>query len=162
LTPLDTATGSVQVVVTNGSAASAPYIAQMQPVAPAFLLFGATRYVAATHADSSLIGPTSLYPGLSTPAQPGEVVVIYAVGFGLTSTPLTPGSATQAGSLPTPPACTIGGTTAPVVFAGLIAPGLYQLNIQVPGAAASGDNPISCAYGNTVTPPGDLVSVANQ
>lgn len=161
LTPLDNTTGPVQVVVNNGNSASAPYTADMQAVAPAFLLFGATNYIAATHADGSIVGPTTLYPGLSTPAQPGETIVAYAVGFGLPATPLIPGASTQSGQLSITPTCTIGNLNARVVFAGLVAPGLYQLNLQIPGSGKPGDNSIACGYGGTTTPTSALITLSN-
>jgi hypothetical protein len=43
---------------------------------------------------------------LTTPAVPGEVVVLYANGFGATSTPVVSGSNTQSGTLPTLPVIT--------------------------------------------------------
>jgi uncharacterized protein (TIGR03437 family) len=159
LTPLDTTTGPVSIVVTNGSASTPAFTANMQTVAPSFLLFSAAGYVAATHVNGSLLGPASLFPGYTTPASRGETIVLYAVGFGLPSTAITNGSATQSGSLPTLPVCTIGGNTATVGFAGLIAPGLYQLNLTVPASVPSGDNLISCSYGGFSTPTGDLIAV---
>jgi uncharacterized protein (TIGR03437 family) len=158
LTPLDNATGPVPVVVTSGATVSAPFTATLKAVAPAFLLFG-SHYVAATRANGGLIGPATLYPGASTPAQPGEQVVIYAVGFGPPSAPLTAGSSKQSGSLPALPVCKIGTNAAAVAFAGLISPGLYQLNVIVPSATPSGDNPIGCTYGGSATPAGDLITV---
>src|SRR5579883_2772438 len=77
LTPLEDTTGIVPVVVTNGNTSSGPYMAEIHPVAPAFLRFGASSYVAATHVDNSLVGPVTLYSGYSTPARPGETIVIY-------------------------------------------------------------------------------------
>ena len=56
LTPLDATVGSVQIVLTAGTAPSDPFNANLQTVSPAFLLFGATRYIAATHADNSHAG----------------------------------------------------------------------------------------------------------
>jgi uncharacterized protein (TIGR03437 family) len=159
LTPLDNTTGPVPIVVTSGATVSAPFTATLKAVAPAFLLFGGSHYVAATHANGGLIGPASLYPGASTPAKPGEEVVIYAVGFGLPSAPLTAGSSKQSGSLPALPVCTIRTSAAAVAFAGLISPGLYQLNVIIPSATPSGDNPIGCTYGGSATPAGDLITV---
>jgi len=169
LTPLDSTTGSVQVVVNNNSALSAPFTATENAVAPSFLLFSTQGYIAATHLNNTgcvasglvdcYVGPTTLYPGASTPAAPGETIVAYAVGFGLPSTTLTAGSATQAGSLPSFPSCKIGGNPATLGFAGLISPGLYQFNITIPSTAANGDNPISCTYGGLSTPAGDLITV---
>ena len=159
LTPLDNTTGPVPIVVTSGATVSAPFTATLKAVAPAFLLFGGSHYVAATHANGGLIGPASLYPGASTPAKPGEEVVIYAVGFGLPSALLTAGSSKQSGSLPALPVCTIRTSAAAVAFAGLISPGLYQLNVIIPSATPSGDNPIGCTYGGSATPAGDLITV---
>jgi uncharacterized protein (TIGR03437 family) len=113
----------------------------------------------ATHPDNSLLGPPSLYPGSSTPARPTEVVTLYAVGFGLPATALVNGASTQGGSLPVLPVCQVGGTQASLTFAGLITPGLYQLNVTIPATAASGDNSLTCSYGGLSTPAGNLITV---
>jgi uncharacterized protein (TIGR03437 family) len=169
LTPLDTTTGPVPVVVTNPTASSPPFTVNLNPIAPAFLLFGATQYIAATHLNNAgcaasglpdcYVGPTSLYPGDSIPAKPGETIVLYAVGFGQPSTALVNGSAIQSGALPTNPVCLLGPNPAAVGFAGLAGAGLYQLNVTVPAAAANGDNLFSCTYGGSATPAGALITV---
>ena len=46
-----------------------------------------------------------------------------------------------------------------VAFAGLISPGLYQLNVIVPTAAFSGDDVIGCTYSGSATPAGDVITV---
>jgi uncharacterized protein (TIGR03437 family) len=106
-----------------------------------------------------LIGPVSLYPGASTPAGARETVVAYAVGFGLPRQAITAGSSTQSGTLATLPVCTINGNPATVTFAGLISPGLYQLNLAVPANTPSGDNPIACKYSGATTQSGSLLTV---
>jgi uncharacterized protein (TIGR03437 family) len=159
LTPLDATIGSVPVVVAGGAVSSPAFTANLQPVAPSFLLFGTAGYVAATHANYTLVGPTSLYPGFSTPAAAGETIVLYAVGFGLPATPLINGSASQSGSLPVLPVCQVGGAPAHVAFAGLAGPGLYQLNVAIPPTAANGDNAVGCTYDGSTTPAGDLIAV---
>jgi uncharacterized protein (TIGR03437 family) len=79
----------------------------------------------------------------SSPAQPGEVVIVYATGLGPVSEPVSTGQ-----FAPTVPlalvtqlvSVSVGGEPAQVLFAGL-APGevgVYQLNIQIPGNIASG------------------------
>ena len=135
--------------------------ARLRTVAPSFLLFGATSYVVATHADGSLLGPPALsVPGYSfTPAQPGETIILYGVGFGLPSTPLTEGSATQFGILPTSPSVQISNSPAVVQFAGLISPGLYQFNVVVPTSTAIGDSAVTANYGGTTTSASTLISV---
>ncbi len=159
LTPLDSTTGPVPVVVNSGPVAIAPFSINMQPVSPSLLLFDTVGHIAATHADYSLLGPTSLYPTKSTPAKPGETIVLYAVGFGLPATPLVNGSSTQSGSLSVLPVCQVGGTAAPLAFAGVVAPGLYQLNLTIPPTAANGDNALVCSYNGSATPAGNLITV---
>jgi uncharacterized protein (TIGR03437 family) len=159
LTPLDSTTGPVPIVVTSGTTVSAPFTADLNAATPSFFLFGATHYIAATDASGAPVGPASLYPGASTPALPGEEVVLYGAGFGLPSATLTAGSSLQSGSLPTLPVCTVGANAASVAFAGLISPGLYQLNVVIPSGTPNGDNPVDCTYAGSNTPPGDLVTV---
>ena len=158
LTPLDDTVGPVQVVVTSGNTVSTSFTANMKPVVPTFLLFNASGAVVATHADYGLLGAATLYPGATTPARPGETVIIYAIGFGLPANPLTNGSSSQSGSLPSVPVCQVGGQPASTV-ATLISPGLYQLNLAVPANAQSGDNPISCTYGGASTQSGAFITV---
>jgi len=163
LTPLDNTIGSVPVVVTSGAISTPAFTVNMQAGAPSFLLFSAAGYVAATHADNSLIGPTSLYPGLSTPATPGETIILWTVGFGLPVTPPANGSASQTGSLPVLPVCQVGGHAALLTFAGLNGgPGLYQLNLIIPATAANGDNAIGCTYNGAKTPTGDIITILSQ
>jgi uncharacterized protein (TIGR03437 family) len=161
LTPLDSTLGPVPIVVTNGTNSSAPFTATLRAAAPSFLLFGGTQYDAALHANYSLLGPASLsVPGYSfTPAQIGEAVSLYATGFGLPVTTLVSGSSTQSGALPSLPAVLINGAPAPATFAGVISPGLYQLNVTIPAAAVSGDNSLSVSYGGYTSALGTLIAV---
>ena len=131
LSPLDSARGSVPVTVRNGHGSSAPVSASLNAVAPAFFLVGAQLPVA-THADGSLVGTPDLAPGAS-PAKPGETIVLYGAGFGPTSPPTPAGIlAVGVASLAAPPTAQIGGAPATVAFAGIISPGLYQINLVVP------------------------------
>ena len=160
LSPLDATTGPVQIVVTSGGVSSAPFVANLRTAAPSFPLVGSTNYVVATHADYSLIGPASLSsPGYAfTPARAGETIILYAFGLGLPATPLVNGASTQSGTLPALPQVQIGGTTAAVSFAGVISPGLYQLNITIPLNVASGDNKLTLMYSGQNSPAGDLIT----
>jgi uncharacterized protein (TIGR03437 family) len=158
LTPLDNTLGPVPVVVTSGTTVSTTFTANMKAVVPTFLLFNASGPVVATHADYSLLGATTLYPGATTPAKPGEPVVIYAIGFGLPVNGLTNGSSSQSGSLPAVPSCQVGGLPASAIVT-LISPGLYQLNLTIPSSAPSGNDPISCAYSGATTQSGAFVTV---
>lgn len=161
LAPLDSTQGPVSVVVTNGTISSAAFTVNMASVAPSFIPIAGGKYVVATHADGSLVGPAAIsVPGFSfTPAMPGETIVFYAFGFGLPTTRLVDGSTVQTGPLPSLPTIQIGNTPAAVGFAGVISPGLYQINITVPATAASGDNPLTASYSGASTPAGTLLTV---
>ncbi|MDQ2901495.1 MAG: IPT/TIG domain-containing protein, partial [Acidobacteriota bacterium] len=160
LTPADTTTGPVQVQITNNGLTSATLTAQMQAVSPAFFLIGMGKYVAATHADGSLIGPATLFPGSSTPAKPGETIVLYGTGFGATNPAIPDGSlVTSAAKLVETPTITVGDAPAVVTFAGLTSTGLYQINIVVPAGTADGDVPVVAQAGGASTQANALITV---
>jgi len=163
LTPPDAMAGAVQVVVTNNGSMSAAYTAQAQPLAPSFFVINGGPYALGQHgADSSLAGPASFsVPGYTfTPARPGEVVVLYANGFGAVSPAVVSGSSSQTGTLNPLPAVTIGGIAATVQFAGINGPpGLFQLNVVVPSTLANGDQPITATYNGATTQAGTLITM---
>jgi uncharacterized protein (TIGR03437 family) len=159
LTPPDAISGAVPIVVTNGGATAAAFTAQAQPLSLSFFVFNGGPYVTATHADGSLLGPATLYPGSTTPAQPGETITLYANGFGPTSTPVVSGSSNQSGTLSPLPVVKIGNATAAVEFAGLVAPGDYQFNIVVPQGVGDGDQPVNATYNGLSTQPGTFLTV---
>jgi uncharacterized protein (TIGR03437 family) len=159
LTPPDAMSGPVSVVVNNNGATSASFNAQAQTTSPAFFVFNGGPFVAAVHASGRLAGPTSLYPGSTTPAKAGEIISLYANGFGSTTMAVISGSITQGGVLSPPPAITIGNKTATVQFAGLVSPGLYQFNIVVPSDTPEGDQPVSATFGGLTTQAGTLLAV---
>jgi uncharacterized protein (TIGR03437 family) len=154
LTPPDALPTSVPVQVTVRGVASNVINAQAQPISPAFFTFDGTN-VTGTHLDGSLLGPTTLYPGLSTPAMPGETVILYGNGFGPTSATVVLGSVSQSGTLPTMPIIGVQGSSAPaqVTFAGLVAPGLFQFNVVVPPTALDGNDLMQAGYGGITTSP---------
>ena len=160
LAPLDATLGKVDIVVTSGGRSSAPFSVSKQAVAPSFPLIGG-HYVVATHVDYSLIGPASQSaPGYPfTPAKPGETIVLYAFGFSLPTTTLVNGSSAQSGPLPSLPVIQIGGLPAAVAYAGVIGPGLYQLNVVVPAGSSDGDLPVTCSYGGAAAPAGAVITV---
>jgi uncharacterized protein (TIGR03437 family) len=86
----------------------------------------------------------------SRAAKAGDTILLYGTGFGRTTTLLNPSMSASVAyplahtgadiTLPTT-TVTIGGQPAQVTFAGLVGPGLYQLNVVVPQVAA-GDQPV--------------------
>jgi uncharacterized protein (TIGR03437 family) len=159
LTPPDAMSGSVPVVVANNGTPTASFTVEAQPLSPSFFVFNGGPYVAATHVNGAYLGPPTLYSGLTTPAKAGEVVVIYANGFGPTSTPLVSGATTQSGSLSPLPVIKIGGIAATVQFAGLVAPGQYQFNVAIPANVPSGDQSIVATYNGQSTQSGTLITI---
>ena len=159
LTPPDPISGPVQVQVANNGATSAFVSILELQYSPSFFVINGGHYVTGLHADGSLIGPASLYPGLTTPAKAGETVTLYGNGFGPTSPPVVSGSPSQSGVLPTMPLITIGGVAATVQFAGLVSPGLYQINVVVPMALSGGDKALTATYSGLSVQAGVLISV---
>jgi len=151
LTPPEPIEGPVQVQLTNRGATSSTVTVQARPLSPSFFVINGGPYVAAQHADGSLL--------TSIPAKPGETVSIFANGFGATNVPIVSGSATQSGILSPLPVVRIGGIPAAVSFAGLVAPGLFQLNVQVPTSLADGDQPVTAAYNGSTTQAGTQIVV---
>jgi uncharacterized protein (TIGR03437 family) len=100
-----------------------------------------------------------LYPGATTPAKPGETILLYANGFGATANAITAGSPSQSGSLAKLPAVQIGGVPATVRFGALISPGLFQFNVVVPPNIPDGDQAISATYNGYFTQSGTLLTV---
>ena len=160
LTPPDAMQGPVNIVLNNG-ALSAQFTTQAQALSPSFFVFNGGPYVAATHANGTLLGPASLFPGSTTPAKPNETIVLYANGFGQTSTPVVSGSVLQSGILSALPVIKIGGAAAAVQFAGLVAPGEFQFNVIVPSNLGNGDQPITATYGGQTTQAGTLITIQN-
>jgi uncharacterized protein (TIGR03437 family) len=160
LTPPDAVSGAVQVTVTSGGSSSPAATVQAQALSPSFFIFGAGPYVAAVHGTGDLVGPAALsVPGYTfSPAKPGETIQIYANGFGATSTAIVSGSLTQGGTLNPAPVVKIGGTTATVVFAGLVAAGEFQFNVVVP-SIADGDQAITATVNGVNTQSGGMLAV---
>lgn len=170
LSPADTATGNVEVRVTNNGQSSEPVVVTQQAVSPALFTFDG-KYAAATHADASLLGKTGLFPSAPTatvPGKPGETIILYATGLGATGLSAT-GTLVPDGEVTTGLAnvaatvkVLIGGAEAQVVYAGL-APGfarLYQLNVRIPEAAADGDLPVVVETGGGSSQTGIAITVA--
>ncbi|MEP7362948.1 MAG: choice-of-anchor V domain-containing protein [Acidobacteriota bacterium] len=147
LAPEDASTGPVIVQVSNNGQTSDPAIATLAPLSPAFFAFDG-KYLAATHADGSLLGKAGLFPtapAATTPAKAGETIILYGTGFGPTNPKIPVAQlATEIGAISTPYTISIGGSLATVSFGGLVPPfaQLYQFNVQVPAGLAAGDHAV--------------------
>jgi uncharacterized protein (TIGR03437 family) len=161
--PSDTAVGPVQAQVTNlfGSATGT---VTLQALAPRFFAFSA-KYVAAVHTDSALVAPTSYFGAVqaSRPAKPGEILLLFGMGFGPTTPAVASGQFVSSAAPLTDPSqlhIRVGGVPAEVRFAGIVAAGEYQFNVVIP-ALPDGDQPIVADIGGVSTQSGLLITVQN-
>ncbi len=160
LMPADATMGPVTVEVTTQAGKSYPGTVMLQRLAPELFTWpaGSVTYAAAEHASGALIGPS----GALQPAAVGEVIELYGTGFGATS-PQIPISqaAFPPAILAAPASATIGGVAAEVKWAGLIGPGLYQVNVEVPSVAA-GDQPVTVSVAGFQSAAGVSVAVGGN
>ncbi len=164
LTPADLPnSGSVEIVVTNNGLASNSVTLEAKPAAPALFLINSDKYVAATHSDGkSLIGPPTLIANVTTPAKPGETVVLYANGLGPTNPAIANGGAVfPAVPLAAIPVVLVNSVPGSVVYAGLVASGLYQINVTLPSALPDGDIPVVVQASGIESPAGALITIKN-
>jgi uncharacterized protein (TIGR03437 family) len=126
-----------QVIVSANGALSTPSSIQLTSDAPGIAQFY-TGQIIAQHLDGSLILETS-------PAAPGEYIVFYVAGMGLTNQAILSGTASPSTNLgialDTPTVTLNGAPVLNILFAGLTPTlvGLYQVDIQVPTNAPNGD-----------------------
>lgn len=134
LAPEATADGTAQLTVTSASGMSDPVTVAVKRLMPAFFQLPDDNVVA-VRADGSLAAPRGLFAGVTTvPARPGETLMLYGTGFGAaTGTKIHVHERSVA-----------------VPFAGLVSPGLNQVNIVVPDLP-DGDYPLTAETGGVRT-----------
>ena len=159
--PTNAGMGAASVVVVVNGVSSSPAIVQLLPTSPAFFMW-AGKYAVATRQDYSYIGPATLYPGTTTPAKPGDVVILWGTGFGPTS-PDVPAGVEVSGApyVSNPPLITIGGLPVQVVGAALApgAVGLYQIAVILPNALPDGDQEVIAQAGGVTSPSSVYITV---
>jgi uncharacterized protein (TIGR03437 family) len=160
----DIPAGPVTVTVTTSGGVSANFAATASVFGPAFFLWPGSQVVA-TRQDYSYAVKAGTFAGATTvPAKPGDVLILWATGFGPTNPAAPSGVSVPAnGSYPTTsmPTVTVNNTPA-VVYGAALAPGsagLYQIAIQVPPTLADGDWPIQASIGSVQSPTGTVLSI---
>jgi uncharacterized protein (TIGR03437 family) len=159
--PSDIATGGpLQLTLTNGTVTSASVTVTVNAtaaglLAPASFIVGANQYVVAQHLDGTYVLPTGAITGLtSSPAQPGETIVIYGVGFGSVVPNIPAGQiVTESNQLSAALQILFGKTSAKLSYFGL-APsevGVYQFDIVVPTVANSDLVPLTFNLGGVAS-----------
>jgi uncharacterized protein (TIGR03437 family) len=152
LIPSNVATGPQQITVkTAGGTATSVDITvnAVQPglLAPPSFKVGGVQYAVALFSDGTYVLPEGAISGISSrPSKPGDKIVLYGVGFGPVTPNIPAGEiVSQSNKLASTFQMSLGGLPVTTAYAGL-APnytGLYQFNITVPGAAASGTIPLT-------------------
>jgi uncharacterized protein (TIGR03437 family) len=113
--------------------------------------------------SGAYVGPANLGTGFA-PAHPGDVVTIFASGFGSTDPPITPGAiANGAAQVTSPVTVTLGSVilgASDVLYAG-VAPGepISQLNIRIPSRIPAGNQPLQIQIGGIASPPGAFLAI---
>jgi uncharacterized protein (TIGR03437 family) len=151
LIPSNVLTGTQQLTVTSPGGTTSSVNVTVNPVEPGLLAppnfkIGGTQFVVAQFADGTYVLPLGAVAGLTgRPAVPGDILVIYGIGFGPVTPDISAGQLVgEANSLATDFHILIGGVECQVQYDGL-APsytGLYQLNVVVPNVA-SGNQPLT-------------------
>ena len=158
LVPSNVATGAQPMTVTVGNLTSAVYSVTVNPVQPgldsppSFNIDG-TQYVVALFGDGSYVLPAGAIASLaSRPAQPGDEIVLYGIGFGPVTPNIPAGQLVeQATALTSSFSMSIGGVAVTSVPYSGLAPnftGLYQFNVIVPAGTGSGAVPLTFTVGD--------------
>jgi uncharacterized protein (TIGR03437 family) len=162
LAPDNASRGTVQVQVNSPLGGSNSLGAVHDLVSPAFFPI-AGKYIAAVHTDGVLVGPAEFVPGLpSRPAQPGETIELFGTGFGPTNPASTAATVNAPAPLLNNPILHFGGPqgmVATLSFAGMISPGLVQLNVTVPPGTANGDLAIVAETAGVTSGAGHFIAV---
>jgi uncharacterized protein (TIGR03437 family) len=157
--------GTVNLVLSNANGTSLPVAvksAAVEPglLAPANFKINGTQYVTAFLPDGNYALPTGAI-GNSRPAKPGEVVVMYGLGFGPVNPALATGTLeTVQNTLQNPLQVLIGGVSAALPYDGL-APGfagLYQFNVTIPSVPDNNAVPLTFNLGGV--PGGQTLFIA--
>jgi len=160
----DVPAGPLTVTVTTGAGASASFTSTASAYGPAFFVWPGNQVVA-TRTDYSDAVKAGTFAGATTvAAKPGDVIVLWATGFGPTSPAAPAGFAVpsdKAYNTSSQPSITINNVAATVYGAALASGsvGLYQIAIQVPPSLADGDWPIQALIGGVLSPAGTILSV---
>jgi len=150
--PYELSGDSASIVVTVGGRSSTPRPVPLEPLSPGIFAFSQDGQGAGavTHADGTSVSEQN-------PAQPSEVVILYATGLGQV-TPLVPTGAlpTDLTETVTQPAVTVDGVAAEVLFSGLsgCCVGLNQVNLRIPSSTrTASDIPVVVSIGGRESNP---------
>jgi uncharacterized protein (TIGR03437 family) len=160
LVPSNVGTGQQQITVTTAIGTSNSYAITVNPTAAGLLApvtpidfnIGGLQYVGALFPDNQtyVLPPGAISGVPSRRAKPGDVIVIYGIGFGPVTPNIPAGQIVQVNNTLTLPfQIFFGSTPASLQYWGL-APGetgVYQFNVVVPNIAPSDAVPVTFTLG---------------
>ncbi|MEZ5399949.1 MAG: hypothetical protein R2729_09775 [Bryobacteraceae bacterium] len=161
LAPGDSNRGTVSVELTNANGTSTTST-NLLAVLPG--LSTLSNYVRAVRSDGAIVNGTGAAEAgfqTSAAAGQGDVVSLYGTGFGAVDNGPAEGLVFS-GAYPAsnPVTVTIGGVAAEVLWAGLVGPGLYQINARVPASLSDGDHAVVAYVSGSSSQAGALLKVA--
>ena len=159
--PSSTASGGTVTVqvIRNGTPGNSVTLSG-SAVAPGLFTYSAdlkTYYPAATFLDGSIIGDPAVFGNAVHKAKVGDQIVLYATGLAVS----------PAGVLIPAPLGTsgvtvkIGSTVVTPSFAGLVAPGEFQINLAVPQGVAVGNQPLFVVVNGQSSQTGVVLPIGN-
>ncbi len=155
------AAGPTAVTVMTQAGSSEPYVTMALAAQPAFFEWPGS-YAVATDVSYNLLVQNGTFSVPTTPAKPGETVVLWGTGFGATMPSVPAGQVTPPQTYNvTGVAVTLGGVKATVLGTALSpgSAGLYQVVIQVPSTLTNGDYPIIATVGGAQSPTGVKLTI---
>ncbi|MGA3187796.1 MAG: cellulase family glycosylhydrolase [Bryobacteraceae bacterium] len=153
--------GPTEVTVTTQTGSSLPYVVTDVAVQPAFFEWPGSQVVA-TDLSYNWVVQNGTFSVPTTPAKPGETIILWGTGFGPTTPAAPPGQVVPPQTFSVNGVVvTVGGVKATVLATALSpgAAGLYQSVIQVPSNLANGDYPIVATVGGVQSPAGVKLTV---
>jgi uncharacterized protein (TIGR03437 family) len=161
LLPASAAAGiaNVDLITPTGVMTSTLEIDAVAPGLFCYTLKGVTypASVFATATGVVYVAATGAISGYSSrPAAPGDIIELYATGCGPTN-PSAPDGVVLTKVYPAASLAafqvTLAGTSAPILFAGLVSPGLWQINVQIPSGLIGGDQPLVLSVNGVASQP---------
>jgi uncharacterized protein (TIGR03437 family) len=168
--PVQVVTGCDTASPVQSNAVTLP----VQTVAPEFLYWiqntnGQDPIAGTDYNSGECLGAPGLLPSCVfqsfAPAKPGDILTLYAVGFGATSPSFASGTpATAAAQVPGSVQVSIGSTNLPqsdIQYVGVTPgyTGLYQVNVQVPASIPSGNQQVLITINGVSSPSGAYITV---
>ena len=155
LVPAGVAPGTVNVVLYLNGIGSAPASFTATPAQPSVYALPTTDasqffVTAALAGTATYIGNSAVDPRVLRAAQPGDTLDLYMIGLGATEDPtlfITNSEFSEAAPVQAPVTVSLNSITAPVLFAGLTAPGLYLVRITIPENIPTGALTLQIAAG---------------